>query len=160
MNAFLVIAGSLIVGLLIALWIVKHFQIKTRLWGIPLQYILDIALVVVAVITVVVVKTVLGNKNRALEVLLAKLKISQASNSINIINDHLTTNQNSINSIDSQIKVLQSDAANVNQIASLSSQKDAIQKEIDDLNAQKQGHTNNKASLEDRVKKMSEALNG
>ena len=109
MNAFLVIAGSLIVGLLIALWVVKHFQIKTKLWGIPLQYILDIALLIVAVITVIVIKTALGNKSKALEVLLARLKISQVLNSINIINDHITENQDSINSIDNQIKVLQSE---------------------------------------------------
>jgi septal ring factor EnvC (AmiA/AmiB activator) len=160
MNAFLVIAGSLIIGLLIALWVVKHFQIKTKLWGIPLQYLLDIVLVAVAVITAVIIKVALGNKSKALEVLLAKLKISQAVNSINIINDHLTENQNNINDIDSQIKALQGNTANTDQITSLTSQKDAIQKQIDDLNSQKQGHTDNKSSLEDRVKQMSEVLNG
>jgi TolA-binding protein len=160
MNAFLVIAGSLIVGLLIALWVVKRFKITTKLWGISLQYILDIALIIVAVIMVVVVKTALGNKNKALEVLLAKLKISQANNSINIINDHITDNQNSINSIDSQIKALQGNTVNADKITSLTSQKDAIQKQIDNLNAQKQDHTDNKSSLEDRVKQMNGVLNG
>ena len=160
MNAFLIIAGSLIVGLLIALWIVKHFQIKTKLWGVPLQYILDIALVIVGTILIIVVKTALGNKSKALEALLAKLKISQVLNSINIINDHITENQSTIDSIDSQIKALQGNIANADQIVSLTSQKDAIQKQIDDLNAQKQTHTDNKSSLEDRVKQMNGVLNG
>ena len=160
MNAFLVIAGSLIVGLLIALWVVKHFQIKTKLWGIPLEYILDIALLIVATVLVVVIKTALGNKSKALEALLAKLKISQVLNSINIINDHITENQSSIDSIDSQIKALQGNTTNTDQITALTSQKDAIQKQIDDLNAQKQGHTDNKSSLEDRVKQMNGVLNG
>ena len=160
MNAFLIIAGSLIVGLLIALWIVKHFQIKTKLWGVPLQYILDIALVIVGTILIIVVKTALGNKSKALEALLAKLKISQVLNSINIINDHITENQSTIDSIDSQIKVLQGNTANADQITALTNQKDAIQKQIDDLNAQKQTHTDNKSSLEDRVKQMNGVLNG
>ena len=50
--------------------------------------------------------------------------------------------------------------ANADQIASLNNQKDAIQKQIDDLNSQKQGHTDNKSSLEDRVKQMNGVLNG
>jgi type II secretory pathway pseudopilin PulG len=159
MNAFLVIAGSLIVGLLIALWVVKHFQIKTKLWGIPLQYLLDTILVAVAIITAVVVKVALGNKNKALEVLLAKLQISQAKNSLDMIDEHLSQNQQTIATIDTQIGNLQS-SSSVDQINALSKQKDDIKKKINDLNNQKQGYADTKSSLEDRVKKMSEVLNG
>jgi hypothetical protein len=160
MNAFLVVAGSLIIGLLVALWVVKQFNIQTKVLGVPLKYVLDIALVVVATVTVVVVKNALGNKNKALEALLIKLRISQAGNSINIIDDHLTENQSSISSIDSQIKVLQSNSTGDSQITALTNQKNAIQKEIDDLNMQKQNYADTKSSLEDRVKKMGDLLNG
>jgi septal ring factor EnvC (AmiA/AmiB activator) len=159
MNAFLVITGVVIVALLIALWVVKQFNIQTKLWGIPLKYILDIALILVAITAIIVVKVALGNKSKALDALLAKLQISQANNKISILDDHIATNQTAITSIDTQIKNLQGSSC-AGQIDALTKQKEDIQKQIDDLNSQKQTHTDNKSSLEDRVKQMEDRLNG
>jgi len=159
MNAFLVIIGSIIVGLLIALWAVKKFQIKTKVFGIPLQYVLDTALLLAAIILVIVVKTALGSKSKAIEQLLIKLRIMKSQNDINIVNDHIQENNDSISALNKQIAALQGSSDQA-QIDALLRQKNEIEQELYDLNTQKQGHTDNKTSLEDRVAQMQKKLNG
>jgi len=159
MNAFLVIAGSIIVGLLIALWAIKQFKVQTRVFGIPLKYVLGITLLVVAVIVVIVVRTALGNKNKQLEALLLKLRILQVKNKTDIIDEHIQQNNTTIAEIDQQISQIQG-SSNQSKIDSLIKQKQDIEKKTQEFNQQKQTHADNKASLEDRVKAMQNQLNG
>jgi hypothetical protein len=156
MNAFLVIIGILIVGLLIALWAVKKFNVTTKVFGIPLQYVLDIALVLVAIIAVIVIKTALGGKNKTIEALLTKLNIMKAQNNINIVNDHIQDKTDAIATIDQKIKELQP-ATQQKDIDNLLAQQAAIKQQMQDLNQQKQNHTESQKTLEQKIKDM-EAL--
>ena len=159
MNAFLVITGVLIVAILITLWVLKKFNIQTKIFGIPLKYILDIALLLIGIIVVIVIKVALGNKNKQLEALLLKLRITKAQNDINIVNDHIQETHTAISTIDQQIAGLQG-TSNQPKIDVLLQQKKEIEQQLADLNQKKQGHADNKFSLEERVKQMQNTLNG
>ena len=154
MNAFLVIVGVLVVGLIIALWVIKKFNVKTKVFGIPLQYVLDVALLLVAIIAVIVIKTALGDKSKALNTLLAKLNIMKAQNNINIVNDAIKEKTDNIAGIDQQIKALQP-ATQQSSIAALVAQQNSVKQELDDLNKQKQTHVNTQTTLQQQVKDLS-----
>jgi septal ring factor EnvC (AmiA/AmiB activator) len=156
MNAFLVIVGVLIVGLLIALWVVKQFNIQTKVFGVPLKYVLDVALLVVAVIAVVVVKTALANKSKALEALLMKLNIMQAQNKINIVNEDIKTKNDELDAVNKQLAAVEP-GTKQSDVDALVAQKDASEKTIDDLNKQKAVHTTTQTTLSQKMKDM-EAL--
>jgi hypothetical protein len=153
MNAFLAIIGVLIVGLLIALWAVKKFNVKTKVYGIPLQYVLDIALVLTGITAVIVIKTVLGNNSTALKALLMKLNIMKAQNNINIANDEIKTKTDAIISIDQQIKNLQP-ATQQKDIDNLIVQQNAVKQQLQDLNQQKQTHISTQTTLEQQIKNL------
>jgi hypothetical protein len=151
MNVFFVVTGIIIAGLLIALWVVKQFGIKTKLWGIPLQYILDVALLLVAIIAVVVVKTALGNKSKALETLLMKLNVMKFQNHINIVNDDIQVKNEELDSVNKQLAATQP-GTKQSDIDALVAQKDAAEKVIEDLNQQKAVHTTNQETLQQKIK--------
>jgi gas vesicle protein len=156
MNAFLVIVAVLIIGLLIAMWVVKQLNIKKKIWGIPLQYLLDTALLIVAVVAVIVIKNALGGKSRTIQALLARLNIQQTQNKINMVDDSIKEKTDAITNIDQQIKNLQP-ATNPADVNNLIAQQNAVKQELDDLNKQKQSHLDAQASLQQQIKDL-EAL--
>jgi hypothetical protein len=153
MNAFLVMVGVAIVGLIIALWAVKKFNVKTKVFGVPLQYVLDVALLIVALVAVLVIKTVLGGKSKTIEALLAKLNMQKAQNNINIVNNDIKTKTDTITAIDQQIKTLQP-ATQKSDIDALIAQQNAAKQELEDLNKQKQTHTDVQTTLQQKIQDL------
>lgn len=154
MNAFLVITGALIISLIAALFIVKKFNIKRKIFGIPLQYVLDIALLFIAVVIVVVVKNALSGKNKTITALLNKLQINMTQNKINIVNDAIKEKTDNIASIDQQIKAIQP-ATQQSSIDALVAQQNSVKQELDDLNKQKQTHVTTQTTLQQQIKDLS-----
>jgi len=159
MNAFLVVSGIVLISVIGILFIIKKFNIKTRIFGISLQYVLDFVILIIVIVITIVVKTALKHKNRQLEALLLKFRILQVKNKTDIIDEHIQQNNTVITTIDQQINQIQG-SSNQSKLDSLIKQKQEIEKKIQEFNQQKQTHADNKTSLEDRVKAMQNKLNG
>jgi len=153
MNVFLCIVAVLIIALLVAMWVVKQLGIQKKIWGIPLQYLLDASLLVMAVVAVIVVKTALGGKSKMIQALLARLNIQQVQNRVNIIDDSIKEKNDAISNIDQQINALQP-ATNPADINNLISQQDAVKKELANLNQQKQTHLDTQTNLQQQIKNL------
>jgi len=157
MNTFLVISGVVIVGLLVTLWLLKKFNIQKAVFGIPLKYIIDIVLVLVAIIVVIVVKAAFVKKNKALEALLLKLRIRQAQNNINIIDDHISQTDTCITGINEQIRRLEGQSDKT-KIDALIQQKKEIENQLIALKNEKQGHQVDQESLQKQIDDMEKIL--
>jgi hypothetical protein len=152
MNAFLVITGILIVGMLITLWVIKKFNIQSKVFGIPLKYVLDVALVLTGTIALIIIKSALGGKSKTIATLLAKLQITGAQNKIDIVDEGIKEKTALIATIDQKIHALP--ATQQSDVDALVAQQNAVKKDLADLNAQKQDHTDNKTTLEQKIKEM------
>jgi predicted RNase H-like nuclease (RuvC/YqgF family) len=158
MDTFLVITGVLFVAIIAAIIIINKLNINIKIKGIDLKYILTGSAVVVGLIALIVLKVVLGNKNKIIDELLAKLRKIQSDSELASIDIKIKDNQEKVDNIDNKIDVLKVDYENnKTEIERLEAEKNSIDQKIIDLNKKYKEIGN--TSLNDSIERMSNRLN-
>ena len=160
MDTFLVIAGILFVVFIVAILIINKLNINIKIKGVNLKYWLTGGAIIVGIITLIVLKCVLGKKSRVIDELLTKLRKTKADADLKVIDEKMNNNQEKVDNIDGEIEVLKEDYdKNSNKIEKLQSTKLSIDKQIANLNENHNKKIKDKTTLDDAISRMKNRLN-
>lgn len=160
MDTFLVIVGILLVTMIAAIIVINKLNLNVKIKGVDLKYWLTGGAIIVGVITLIVLKIVLGNKSRTIDELLAKLRKVKTDSDLKAIDEKIKVNGEKVEKIDSEINELKNDyESNKDKINQLESSKSDIDKQLEDLNNQYNEKVNESSSLDDALARMKNRLN-
>ena len=160
MDAFIVIMGVLLLIVVAAVIIMYKKGFSAKLYNVQVKHWLIVIGIVLAIMTVIVVKIFVGKKSRLADELLSKLRRTKAESDLKVIDEKLNNNKEKSGKIDEQLKVLDKDLdINKDKIEKLNKQKESVDAKISTLDAQYSDKKTDKESLEEKVKKMKERLN-
>ena len=160
MDTFLVIAGILFIGLIVAIFIINKMNINIKIKGVNLKYWLTGGAIIVGIISLIVLKAVLGKKSRVIDELLTKLRKTKADADLRVIDEKMNNNQEKVDNINGKIESLKENYdTNKGKIEKLELTKASIDKQIVDLNENHNKKIEEKTTLDDAINRMKNRLN-
>jgi len=160
MDMFLVIAGVVLLGIIVTIFIMYKKGFNFKLCGVQIKHWLIVIGIIIAVLAIIIIKIALGKKNDSIEGLLVKLRKSQADADLKVIDEKLQNNQTKIEKIDTELKGLEVDTVvNQKKIDNLNKKKVNIDSQLNKINSQYSDKKKQKDSLEDKVARMKKRLN-
>ncbi len=160
MDWIFVVVGAILIGIIVAVFIMYKKGFNLKLWGVQIKHWLIVIGIVVAVLAIMIVKIALGKKSDKIEDLLIKLRKSQADGDLRVIDEKLQNNQNKAEKINTELEGLEA-AAGVNKkkIDNLNKKKANIDSQLEKINGQYSDKKKQKDNLEDKVARMKKRLN-